>query len=181
MAFLDETSGPSGGGRSKTSDSSSDVRKREPEPEVEGRRGNVAAKPRRRARSWIAAHKLVAALIVIVALAAAAAGVAWWLNARHYENTDDAFIDGRPSEISAQVAAAIVDVAVTDNEIVQPGQPLARLDDRDYRDAVAQAKAVIAQAEAAKGQAEAQTTAQQAAVDQALLQVTEAQAALTFS
>ena len=114
-------------------------------------------------------------------MAAAAAGVAWWLNARHYENTDDAFIDGRPSEISAQVAAAIVDVAVTDNEIVQPGQPLARLDDRDYRDAVAQAKAVIAQAEAAKGQAEAQTTAQQAAVDQALLQVTEAQAALTFS
>ena len=74
VAFLDETSGPSGGGRSKTSDSSSDVRKREPEPEVEGRRGNVAAKPRRRARSWIAAHKLVAALIVIVALAAAAAG-----------------------------------------------------------------------------------------------------------
>jgi membrane fusion protein, multidrug efflux system len=144
-----------------------------------------AAKPAEapaRGRSWIARHKLWTALIVIVALAAAAAGVLWWLNARHYEDTDDAFIDARPSAISAQVvSAAIVEVPVTDNEIVEAGQPLVQLDDRDYRAALAQAEAQIAQAEAAMGQAEAQMAAQQSAVEQVSLQVTEAQAALTYS
>ena len=178
---VDGTSGAPVDGGSKTADYDSEAREREPETDVGRPREDGAAKPPRDKRSWIARHKLVAALLVLVALAAAGAGVAWWLNAGNYADTDDAFIDGRPSEVSAEVAAAIVDVPVTDNEIVQPGQPLVRLDDRDYRAAVAQAKAVIAEAQAAMGQAEAQTTAQQSAVDQASLQVTEAQAALTYS
>jgi membrane fusion protein, multidrug efflux system len=139
------------------------------------------APAQRGAKSWIAAHKLLTALIIVVALAATAAGVVWWLNARHFEDTDDAFIDARPSAISAQVAAAIADVPVTDNEIVQSGQVLARLDDRDYRAAQAQAEAQIAQAEAVISSAEAQTTAQQSTINETSLQVTQAEAALTFS
>jgi membrane fusion protein, multidrug efflux system len=107
--------------------------------------------------------------------------VFWWLNASNYEDTDDAFIDARPSAISAQVAAAITDVLVTDNQIVQPGQTLVRLDDRDYVAARDQAKAQVAQAETAIASAEAQIAAQQATIDQAALQVTQAQAALTFA
>ncbi len=132
-------------------------------------------------RSWIARHKLLTALIVVAALAAAVGGLLWWLNARQYADTDDAFIDARPSDVSAQVSAAIVDVLVTDNEIVKAGQPLVRLDDRDYRDALAQAEAQIGEAGAAIGQAEAQTAAQQSGVEQASLQVTPAQAALSYS
>ena len=167
--------------RSDPSDLDFEVRERERESNIRQGREDVAAKSPRKKPPWIATHKLAAALLVLVALTAATAGVLWWLNARHYEDTDDAFIDGRPSAVSAQVAAAIVDVPVTDNEIVHTGQTLVRLDDRDYFDAVAQAKAQIAEAEAAIGQAEAQTTAQQSAVDEASLQVTEAQAALTYS
>ena len=115
---------------------------------------------------------------MILVLAAVAGGIAYWLNARHYENTDDAFIDARPSAISAQVAAAITDVPVTDNEIVKPGQVLTRLDNRDYLAAQAQAKAQITQAEATISSAEAQTTAQQATINQMSEQVTQAQAAL---
>ncbi len=55
---------------------------------------------------------------------------------------------------------------MTDNEIVQSGQVLVRLDDRDYVAAQAQAEAQIAQAEAAISSAEAQTTAQQATINQ---------------
>jgi membrane fusion protein (multidrug efflux system) len=139
------------------------------------------APAQRGGKSWVAAHKLLTALIIVVALAATLAGVVWWLNARHFEDTDDAFIDARPSAISAQVAAAIADVPVTDNEIVQSGQVLARLDDRDYRAAQAQAQAQIAQAEAVISSAEAQTTAQQSTINETSLQVTQARAALAFS
>ncbi len=141
----------------------------------------VAAPPRRGARAWIATHRIATFLMAAALLASAAGGVAWWLNARHYELTDDAFIDTRPSAISADVAGAIVEVAVSDNEIVAPGQTLVRLDDRNYRAAQAQAKAQVAQAEAVMASAGAQSVAQRATIDQMSLQVTQAQAALTFS
>ena len=95
--------------------------------------------------------------------------------------TDDAFIDARPSDISAQVAGAIIDVPVTDNEVVQPGQPLVRPDDRDYRAAQAQARADVTQAEATISSAEAQSVEQQATIDQMSLEVTQAKAALSYS
>ena len=153
-------------------------RRREPAPDSarpEAKRDDTRAG----VPSWIASHKLATVAIVILILAAVAGGIAYWLNARHYEDTDDAFIDARPSVTSAQVAAT--DVPVTDNEIVRPGQVLSRLDNRDYLAAQAQAKAQIAQAEATISSAEAQTTAQQATINQMSEQVTQAQAALAYS
>jgi membrane fusion protein, multidrug efflux system len=145
--------------KSKPPDHNPGAGGREPTADVDQVR-NEAAAPARRKGAWLATHKLATALPVLLALAAGAAGVTWWLSARHYEDTDDAFIDVRPSFISAQVAAPITDVPVTDNEIVQPGQPLVRLDDRDYRAAQAQAKAQVAQAEATISSAEAQSVVQ---------------------
>ena len=55
------------------------------------------------------------------------------INTSGYETTDDAFIDARTVSISSQVGAAIVDVPVTDNQLVEPGAVLVRLDDRDYK------------------------------------------------
>lgn len=143
---------------------------------------NQTVPPEREPQSWMARHRLATVLLLrLLAFAAVVAGTLWWLNARHYEDTDDAFIDARPSAISAQVAGAIIDIPVTDNEIVEAGQPLVRLDDRDYRATEAQNKAQIAQAEATISSAEAQSVAQQATIDQMSLEVTQAQAALTYS
>jgi len=100
--------------------------------------------------------------------------VLWWLNARQYESTDDAFIDARTVQISAQVAAAIVDVPVTDNQMVEAGAELVRLDDRDY---IAQRD----QAQASVNNFAAQIAEQKAKVDQAERQVAQAQATLTFA
>jgi len=72
----------------------------------------------------------------------------WWLNARQYGATDDAFIDARTASISSQVNGAIVDVPVIDNQLVDAGAVLARIDDRDYRVTVDQAKAQVDQAQA---------------------------------
>ena len=67
------------------------------------------------------------------------AGIAWYLHARHYESTDDAFIDGRPVLVSPQVTGNIVSVNVTDNQIVKNGDLLATIDPRNYKAAVDQA------------------------------------------
>ncbi len=116
----------------------------------------------------------LAALVLLIAAAVIAAIVLWWLHARNYELTDDAFIDTRTVQISAQVAAAIVDVPVTDNQEVEAGSELVRLDDRDY---VAQRD----QAQANVDDFQAQIAAQQAKIDQAEKQVAQAQATLTFA
>ena len=72
---------------------------------------------------------LILTALVIVAVAAT---VFWWVNSVAYESTDDAFIDARTVPVSAQISAAIVDVPVTDNQLVEAGAVLLRLDDRDY-------------------------------------------------
>ncbi|HXW50257.1 MAG TPA: HlyD family secretion protein [Xanthobacteraceae bacterium] len=106
---------------------------------------------------------------------------AWWLYARQYESTDDAFIDTRAVQISAQVAAAIVDVPVTDNQLVEAGAELARLDDRDFIAQRDQAKAQVNQGQASVVNLAAQIVTQQAKIDQANRQVAQAQAALIFA
>jgi membrane fusion protein, multidrug efflux system len=134
--------------------------------------------------SWRARFGRRRGFIYLLAIGGAIAAilvVAWWLNARHYESTDDAFIDTRTVQISAQVAAAIVDVPVTDNQPVDAGAELVRLDDRDYVAQRDQAAAQVNQARASVDNLTAQIGAQQAKVDQANKQVAQAQAALTFA
>lgn len=109
------------------------------------------------------------------------AGIAWYLHARHYESTDDAFVDGRPVLISPQVTGNIVSVNVTDNQIVKGGDLLATIDPRNYKAAVDQAAAMIRQNEAAIQNLDAQISAQKSQIEQASQQVTEADAALKFA
>jgi membrane fusion protein (multidrug efflux system) len=109
------------------------------------------------------------------------AGIAWYLHARHYESTDDAFIDGRSVLVSPEVGGAITAVNVTDNQIVKIGDLLATIDVRNYKAALDQADGLIAQNEATAKNIDAQIAAQKAQVEQTTQQVTEAQAALKFS
>ena len=113
---------------------------------------------------------IVAALIVVGIVAA----VTWWINTSGYETTDDAFIDARTVSISAQVGAAIVDVPVTDNQLVEAGAVLLRLDDRDYKAQVDQSKANVANIGA-------QLAAQEARIEQAGKQASESHANLVFA
>src|ERR1700751_1383252 len=67
-----------------------------------------------------------------ILLVAAVGGLLYWLHARHFEDTDDAQVDGNLSQISARVAGHIVQVNVEENKTVQQGQILAVIDPRDY-------------------------------------------------
>jgi membrane fusion protein, multidrug efflux system len=135
-------------------------------------------------KSWRNKLRKRRGLVIAITIGAALALgliVAWWLNARHYESTDDAFIDTRTVQISAQVAAAIVDVPVTDNQLVEADAVLVRLDDHDYVAQRDQAKAQVDQARASIDNLIAQIATQRAKIDQADKQVAQAEAALTFA
>ena len=119
----------------------------------------------------------LAALCIVVLVAI----TVWWMNASRYESTDDAFIDARTVTISSQLSARVVDVPVTDNQLVTAGTVLVSLDKSDYQAQVDQAKAQVDQAQANIANIDAQIAAQQARIDQADKQVVQAQAALTFA
>jgi membrane fusion protein, multidrug efflux system len=124
---------------------------------------------------------LVIAVVVLAVVGALAYGVRWWLHARQFESTTDAFIAARTVSISPQVAGSVVAVPVTDNERVTAGTKLVQIDPRNYQAALQQAKAQLEQANASVANLHAQTAAQQAKIDQAQNQVDEAQAALQYA
>lgn len=126
-------------------------------------------------------HPYIAAIVGILILLVIAAVVIWWLNARHYEWTDDAFIDARTVTVGAEIAGRITDVAVTDNQPVEAGAVLLRIDDSDYQASLKQAEAGVAAARAEIANVQAQTQAQNAKINAAGKQVAQAQAALEFA
>src|SRR6202045_4489889 len=87
-------------------------------------------------------------LTLLIAIGAAAYGHHWWTVGRFIESTDDAYVGGEVTVIGPKVAGFIADVAVTDNEAVRAGDLLVKLDDRDYRAALAKAAAAVAGQEA---------------------------------
>jgi membrane fusion protein (multidrug efflux system) len=180
--------GAEGGARSAapnaTSNDAAERRAREHrERSAPEKAGGSDPPPSKQASWWsiVRRRPLATGAVAIVIIVAAAGGPIWWLNARQYESTDDAFIDARTATISSQVNGAIVEIPVTDNQLVEPGGVLARIDDRDYRVAADQAKAQIDQAKANISNLDAQIDAQQARIEQAEKQVSESQAALTFA
>lgn len=119
---------------------------------------------------WVVGLLILAALVI--------AGVLYWLHARHFESTDDAFIDGYISQISAQVPGRVTRIAFTDNQQVKAGQVLVELDPRDLQVKLDQAVAQRGEAAAQADQARAQVGLQQANLDQAAANVRVTQADL---
>jgi membrane fusion protein, multidrug efflux system len=111
----------------------------------------------------------------------AAAGYLYFDYASRFETTDDAFIAARQFAIAPKVAGYITAVPVTDNEHVVAGQVIARIDQRDYRNALAEAQGQATAARASIQNIDAQIAGQQAQVAQNAAQVQQAQASLTFA
>ena len=94
--------------------------------------------PRRGPARWIIAGVLVVAAIVAVII----------LLGRGHESTDDAQIEGRITQISTRVGGPILELNVTDNQFVDKGTVLARIEPHEYQVAVDRASAELADAEA---------------------------------
>jgi membrane fusion protein (multidrug efflux system) len=113
--------------------------------------------------------------------AALAAGYLYWDYSSRFESTDDAFIAARQFTIAPKVSGYLTAVLVTDNQHVASGQVIARIDQRDYRNALGVAQAQVAAAQASIETTEAQIVVQQAQVTANRAQVDQAQASLVFA
>ena len=122
----------------------------------------------------------IVAAVLLVGIAAPA-GYVYLDYAGHFETTDDAFIAARQFSIAPKVAGYLTTVPVSDNQHVNTGDVIARIDDGDYRTALGQADAQVAAAQAGIGNVDAQFTVQQAQINANEAQVNQAQASLVFA
>jgi membrane fusion protein (multidrug efflux system) len=89
-----------------------------------------------------------AGAVGLIALLVAAVGV-WWLTApRTVETTDNAYLQADASEVAPRVGGLVTAVLVRDNQAVRAGDPLVRVDSRDYETRVLAAEAAVADADA---------------------------------
>ncbi|WP_325435294.1 HlyD family secretion protein [Pseudomonas nitroreducens] len=100
----------------------------------------------------------------------------WWLDGRFLEKTDDAYVGGDVTVISPRVAGYIAELKVSDNQLVHAGDLLARIDDRDYRAALAKADGAVHAEEAALTNVDAQASLQDALIRQSQAEIDAAAA-----
>ncbi len=124
-------------------------------------------------------HPFATLIAVVLLTMGAPSTYVYWDYGRHFQTTDDAFIETRQFAIAPKVAGYIIAVPVTDNQHVAAGDVIARIGDRDYRIALEQAQ--VSGAEDGIQNIEAQMSVQQAQVNASAAQVDQAHAALTFA
>ncbi|MEK7695283.1 MAG: HlyD family secretion protein [Pseudomonadota bacterium] len=103
----------------------------------------------------------------LLVVAAAGYGYHWWTESRFTEETDDAYVGGDVTLIAAKVPGYVAEVLVTDNQQVHAGDLLARIDDRDYRAALAKAEGAVASEQAQIANLDARGKLQQAVIAEA--------------
>ena len=101
-------------------------------------KSDAPAKPRRLARL---------ALLGSVPLLLIGGATAYYIANDHYVSTDNAYVQQDKVSISAEVGGRIIDVAVHENDVVNAGDLLFRIDPAPYRIAIEQADAAIAAAQ----------------------------------
>jgi membrane fusion protein, multidrug efflux system len=126
-------------------------------------------------------HPVAFAIGLALLLAALPVGYLYWNYTSQFEDTEDAYIAARQFAIAPEVSGYLTAVPVTDNEHVNAGQVIARIDDRTYRAALAQAEAQVAADQANIKNVDAQMSVQQAQIAADQAQLDQAQAALVFA
>ena len=124
---------------------------------------------------------LMAGTAVAVLAGASWYGFDYWTVGRFLVSTDDAYVKADNTTVAPKVSGYLHTVLVGDNERVQAGQVLARIDDRDFKVALDQARADVAAAEAAITSKRAQLDVQQAIIDAARATLDVDTASATFA
>ncbi len=109
------------------------------------------------------------AAVAGLTLLASFAGYRWWVYARTWVTTDDAYVSGHIHTVSTRIAGNVSEVLVTDNQDVAAGAALVRLDPQDLGVQQEKAQAQLAQTRAQLAQAAAQVTRDEAVARKAQL------------
>ncbi|GLS32559.1 membrane fusion protein, multidrug efflux system [Mesorhizobium albiziae] len=110
--------------------------------------------------------KMIGLLLCISATVVLVAGWAW-ARSNGETSTDNAYVRGDVTALAPKVAGYVTAVEVGDNQTVQAGDVLFRIDDRDYRARLAQAVANVEAAQARLTNVDAETQLQHALIRQA--------------
>ncbi len=105
----------------------------------------------------------------------------WWRVGRFIESTDDAYLKADSVTVAPKVVGYVTEVFVQPNQAVKRGDPLVRLDRRQYEAMLAQAQATIEARKADIQRAEADILQQKAQLAQARAQVQSASVALVHA
>ncbi len=108
-------------------------------------------------------------------------GIHWFLYGRYIVSTDDAYLRADLVTVAPRVSGYIDEIYVSDNQAVAVGQPLLRIDVRNYKDALSQQTAAVDAREADLAAASNQVLQQQAAIAQDRAQLAGAQANAQFA
>src|SRR5262249_48906444 len=108
-------------------------------------------------------------------------GWRYWTVGRFQVSTDNAYVKADTITIAPKVSGYITSVLVGDNELVNAGEVLARIDDRDFTVALQQADADIAAARAASATKRAALAAQQSLIAAARATIAADEADATFA
>jgi len=87
---------------------------------------------------------LLGLLFLLCLTGAVGGGAYYWLVARFFEHTDDAYVSANVVEVTPQVTGTVVAVTVRDTDRVSAGQLLVQLDAADTEIALQQAEAELA-------------------------------------
>src|SRR4249920_405606 len=111
---------------------------------------SVEAAPKKRSKTF-------PVVLIVLLLVGGWFGTSKYLHAQHHEETDDAQVEANISPVIPRVPGYVKEVRVKDNQVVNKGDTLLVLDDRDLGLKVLQAEAALATAKTNLSAAEATT------------------------
>ena len=91
-----------------------------------------------------ARKKALSVISIAVLLGLGFGGFEWFIN-RHYEETDNAYVQGNVIQITPQIGGTVTAILADDTDYVKAGAPLVQLDPADSQVALDQAEANLAQ------------------------------------
>jgi membrane fusion protein (multidrug efflux system) len=119
--------------------------------------------------------KLIPLLVaIIIGLGLIVGATLWWVDKQRFEKTDNAYVQADTVTVSPQIDGYVAEVLVTDNQRVEAGQILVRLDGSQSEAKLAQAVAKVAALEAAIKGVDDKAALEQALIAQRAAVVTSA-------
>lgn len=123
-----------------------------------------------------AKNRILTIGLPLLILVAATGGLLWWLNARNYVSTDDAYIDAHVVRIAPQIAGVVSDLTVEPNQRVDAGDLLVAISPDTVMPVVEGQRAGISEARARASEARSAVQAARAQQQRAAAAVRQAQA-----
>ena len=132
--------------------------------------------PAAAAKSPSRRRQVLLAVLAVVLVVGGYFGFGWWTTGRFMVSTDDAYVGADVTILASKVSGYVATLEVRDNQGVEAGQVIARIDDVDYRLAVQAAADKLATQQSTVGRIGRQIEAAEAQVGQAEPLIAAAQA-----